>query len=203
MSSRVIMLTNDTMCHVPDLCLWVKLLLIFVGPSFSEAPNILLDYRETEFLHMARRLMTIASPITIMIWPLRDQNMALDGWLVKNCPFDRTDLQFYTSSATLIICQGRQETSLSPSARCRLLRNGFLNNFCLAISLTFKWLTGIDIRFFHVFQFKKGGGAMVSWGVIMGRTSRRSWSGQTMSPIFLPVWRRSDQGARRPASFHE
>ena len=197
------MFTKYTMCHVPDLCLWVKLLLIFVGPSFSEAPNILLDYRETSFLHMARRLMTIASPITIMIWPLRDQNMALDGWLVKNCPFDRTDLQFYTSSATLIICQGRQETSLSPSARCRLLRNGFLNNFCLAISLTFKWLTGIDIRFFHIFQFKKGGGAMVSWGVIMGRTSRRSWWGQTMSPIFLPVWRRSDQDARRPASFPE
>ena len=61
------MFTNYTMCHVPDLCIWVKLLLIFVGPSFSEAPNILLDYRETEFLHMARRLMTIASPITIMI----------------------------------------------------------------------------------------------------------------------------------------
>ena len=138
-----------------SVLLWVKTFLCF--PSFSEAlaHNILLDYRETEFLHMARRLMTIASPITIMIWPLRDQNMALDGWLVKNCPFDRTDLQFYTSSATLIICQGRQETSLSPSARCRLLRNGFLNNFCLAISLMFKWLFVIDTRFFQVFQFKR------------------------------------------------
>ena len=118
----------------------------FVFPSFSAAHNIMLDYRETGFLHMARRLMIIASHITKMIWPLRDQNMALDGWLVKNCPFDRTDLQFYTSSATLIICQGRQETSLSPSARCRLLRNGFLNNFCLAISLMLKWLFRIDIK---------------------------------------------------------
>ena len=129
-------------------------LCVYSFPSFFGVHNILLDYRETEFLHMARRLMIIASPIIIMIWPLRDQNMALDGWLVKNCPFDRTDLQFYTSSATLIICQGRQETSLSSSARCRLLRNGFPNNFCLAISLMFKWLFGIGIRFFLVFQFQ-------------------------------------------------
>ena len=129
---------------------------LYVFASFSAAHNIMLHHWKSEFLPMPRRLMTIAylwSPI--MSWPLRDQNMALDGWLVKNCPFDRTDLQFYTSSATLIICQGRQETSLSPSARCRLLRNGFLNNFCLAISLMFKWLFVIDTRFFQVFPFKR------------------------------------------------
>ena len=121
---------------------------LYVFASFSAAHNIMLHHWKSEFLPMPRRLMTIAylwSPI--MSWPLRDQNMALDGWLVKNCPLDWTDLQFYTSSATLIICQGRQETSLSSSARCRLLRNGFLTNFCLALTMMFKWLLRIDVEF--------------------------------------------------------
>lgn len=64
------------------------------------------------FQHLAWRLMTRESWLPIMC-PSWDENTALGCWLVKNYPFDHQDLQFYSSSATLMICQARQETSLS------------------------------------------------------------------------------------------